>query len=147
MNWKDYNMLIVPLVVGGILLTVKFVIFSAKHGIKWEYFFSHGHMPSFHTGFVISTLTTIGYYQGTTSGVFALALIFAIIIIDDALRLRVYLGDQGRYLNRLIQELPINQQKFPRLKERIGHRISEVVIGGILGFALTLILARFLESL
>ena len=147
MDWKDYNMLIVPLVVGGILLTVKFVIFSAKHGIKWEYFFSHGHMPSFHTGFVISTLTTIGYYQGTTSGVFALAAIFSIIIIDDALRLRVYLGDQGRYLNRLIEELPLNKNKYPRLKERIGHRISEVIIGGFLGFTLSLILARFLESL
>jgi acid phosphatase family membrane protein YuiD len=138
-------MIIVPLVVGGILLTIKFIVFSIKHGIKWEYFFSHGHMPSFHTGFVISTLTTIGYYQGTTSGVFALTAIFSIIIIDDALRLRVYLGDQGRYLNRLIQELPINQEKFPRLKERIGHRISEVVIGGILGFVLTLILVKLLE--
>jgi len=147
MDWQNYNMLIVPLVVGGILLTIKFIVFSVKHGIKWEYFFSHGHMPSFHTGFVISTLTSIGYYQGTTSGVFALAAIFSIIIIDDALRLRVYLGDQGRYLNRLIQELPINQEKFPRLKERIGHRISEVIIGGILGFALTLILAKLLESL
>lgn len=147
MDWKDYNMLIVPVVVGGILLTVKFILFSAKHGIKWEYFFSHGHMPSFHTGFVISTLTTIGYYQGTTSGVFALAAIFSIIIIDDALRLRVYLGDQGRYLNRLIEELPLNKNKYPRLKERIGHRISEVIIGGFLGFALSLILAKFLESL
>lgn len=147
MDWKDYNMIIVPLVVGGILLTVKFIIFSWKHGIKWEYFLSHGHMPSFHTGFVISILTTLGYYQGTTSGVFALAAIFAIIIIDDAVRLRVYLGDQGRYLNRLIQELPIDKNKFPRLKERIGHRVSEVIIGGILGFSLTLILAKFLESL
>lgn len=137
-------MLIIPIAVGGILLTVKFVIFSAKHGIKWEYFFSHGHMPSFHTGFVISILTTIGYYQGMASGVFALAAIFSIIIIDDALRLRVYLGDQGRYLNQLIQELPLNKEKFPRLKERIGHRVSEVIIGGILGFTLSLILAKLL---
>ncbi len=104
-------------------------------------------MPSFHTGFVISILTTLGYYQGTTSGVFALATIFSIIIIDDALRLRVYLGDQGRYLNRLIEQLSIDKNKFPRLKERIGHRISEVIIGGILGFVLTLLLAKFLESL
>jgi len=147
MNWKDYNILIVPIVVGGLLLTIKFIIFSAKHGIKWEYFFSHGHMPSFHTGFVISTLTSIGYYQGTASGVFALAAIFSIVIIDDALRLRVYLGDQGRYLNRLIEELPLNKNKFPRLKERIGHRISEVIIGGILGFTFSLLLAKFLESL
>jgi len=139
-----HRMVLIPLVVGGILLTLKFIIFSAKHGINWEYFFSHGHMPSFHTGFVVSILTSIGYYQGTASGVFALAMIFSIIIIDDALRLRVYLGDQGRYLNRLIQELPINKNKFPRLKERIGHRISEVIVGGLIGFGLTLALAKLL---
>jgi acid phosphatase family membrane protein YuiD len=137
-------MVLIPLAVGFILLATKFVIFSWKHGIKWEYFFSHGHMPSFHTGFVLSILTSIGYYQGTTSGVFALAAIFSIIIIDDALRLRVYLGDQGRYLNRLIQELPIDKHKFPRLKERIGHRLNEVLIGGILGFGLTLFFATLL---
>ncbi|MFA6193738.1 MAG: divergent PAP2 family protein [Parcubacteria group bacterium] len=137
-------MVLIPIFVGGILLTIKFIIFSAKHGIKWEYFFSHGHMPSFHTGFVVSILTSIGYYEGTTSGVFALAAIFSIIIIDDALRLRVYLGDQGRYLNRLIQELSIDKNKFPRLKERIGHRVNEVIIGGILGFVFTLALAKFL---
>ena len=147
MDWQNYNMIIVPVIVGGILLVTKFAIFSAKHGVKWEYFFSHGHMPSFHTGFVISTLTTIGYYQGTTSGVFALATIFSIIIIDDALRLRAYLGDQGRYLNRLIEQLPIDKNKFPRLKERIGHRSNEVIVGGLLGFVLTLALIRVLESL
>ena len=139
-----YYSLIIPIFVGGVLLTVKFIIFSAKHGIKWEYFFSHGHMPSFHTGFVISILTSIGYYHGTTSGAFALAAIFSIIIIDDALRLRVYLGDQGRYLNRLVEQLSIDKNKFPRLKERIGHRVSEVIIGGAIGFGLTLILAKFL---
>jgi hypothetical protein len=140
----QHRMVLIPIFVGGILLTIKFIIFSAKHGIKWEYFFSHGHMPSFHTGFVVSILTSIGYYEGTTSGVFALAAIFSIIIIDDALRLRVYLGDQGRYLNRLIQELSIDKNKFPRLKERIGHRVNEVIIGGILGFVFTLALAKFL---
>lgn len=140
----QHRMLVIPLVVGGILLTIKFIIFSWKHGVKWEYFFSHGHMPSFHTGFVVSTLTSIGYYQGTNSGIFTLAAIFSIIIIDDALRLRVYLGDQGRYLNRLIQELPIDKNKFPRLKERIGHRLNEVLIGGVVGFGLTLLFATLL---
>jgi acid phosphatase family membrane protein YuiD len=101
-------------------------------------------MPSAHTAFAISTLTSIGYFEGTTSGVFALAFIFGFIIIDDALRLRMYLGDQGRYLNMLVNELPVDKKKFPRLKERIGHRVSEVIIGGVLGFFLTLILAKLL---
>ncbi|MFA5926153.1 MAG: divergent PAP2 family protein [Parcubacteria group bacterium] len=142
----NYDIVIIPLAVGVFTQTVKFIIYSSRHGLKWEYYFTHGHMPSAHTAFVVSTVTTIGYYAGTTSPVFALAIIFAVLIIDDALRLRMYLGDQGRYLNMLVDQLPIDKKKFPRLKERIGHRISEVIVGGIIGFVLSLILARFLES-
>jgi hypothetical protein len=145
-NMTNYDIVIIPLAVGVFTQTVKFIIYSSRHGLKWEYYFTHGHMPSAHTAFVVSTVTTIGYYAGTTSPVFALAIIFAVLIIDDALRLRMYLGDQGRYLNMLVDQLPIDKKKFPRLKERIGHRISEVIVGGIIGFVLSLILARFLES-
>jgi acid phosphatase family membrane protein YuiD len=141
---SSYNIIVIPIAVGLFTQTLKFVIFSVKNGLKWEYFFTHGHMPSAHTAFVISALTSIGYYEGPTSGVFALAFIFAFLIIDDALRLRMYLGDQGRYLNMLVDQLPINKKNFPRLKERIGHRVSEVIIGGIIGFSLTLVLAKLL---
>jgi acid phosphatase family membrane protein YuiD len=147
LNFQNYNVIIIPLFVGLFTQALKFALFAKKHGFKFEYFFTHGHMPSAHTAFVISALTSIGYYEGTASGVFALSFIFAFLIIDDALRLRMYLGDQGRYLNMLVDQLPIDKKKFPRLKERIGHRISEVIIGGLIGFGLTLFLAKFLESL
>lgn len=141
-EWRDYNMVMIPLLVGIFVQILKFILFSIKHGIQWEYFFTHGHMPSAHTAFVVSALTSIGYYAGTTSSAFALAVIFSVLIIDDALRLRVFLGDQGRYLNMLVNDLPVDKRKFPRLKERIGHRLSEVLIGGVIGFSLTLILAQ-----
>ncbi len=144
MDWKNYIVIIVPIAVGLFTQAMKFFLYSLKHGLKWEYIFTHGHMPSAHTAFVISTLTSIGYFEGTGSGVFALAFIFAFIIIDDAVRLRMYLGDQGRYLNMLVNELPVDKRKFPRLKERIGHRISEVIVGGFIGFFLTLILIKLL---
>ncbi|MDD3487341.1 MAG: divergent PAP2 family protein [Candidatus Moranbacteria bacterium] len=139
-----YNVVIIPILVGLITQTIKFVVFTAKNGLKWEYFFTHGHMPSSHTAFAVATLTSIGYYEGTTNGVFALACIFSFIIIDDALRLRMYLGDQGRYLNMLVDQLNIDKKKFPRLKERIGHRLNEVIVGGIVGFVLTILLAKIL---
>ena len=144
MEWKNYIVIAIPVVVGLFAQALKFFLYSLKHGFKVEYVFTHGHMPSSHTAFAISTLTSIGYFEGTTSGVFALAFIFGFIIIDDALRLRMYLGDQGRYLNMLVNELPVDKKKFHRLKERIGHRVSEVIIGGVLGFFLTLILAKLL---
>lgn len=143
-NFTSYNLIIIPIFVGLFTQILKFILFSIKNGVKWEYFFTHGHMPSAHTAFVVAALTSIGYYEGTASGVFALAFIFAFIIIDDALRLRMYLGDQGRYLNMLVDQLPIDKKKFPRLKERIGHRLSEVIVGAIIGFGLTLALVKLL---
>jgi acid phosphatase family membrane protein YuiD len=147
MSWENYSIVIVPITVGLFTQALKFFIFTLKHGFKWEYFLTHGHMPSSHTAFVIATLTSLGYYAGTSSPVFALAVIFAILIIDDALRLRMYLGDQGRYLNMLIEQLSVDKRKFPRLKERVGHRMSEVIVGGIIGFSLSLVLIKVLESL
>jgi uncharacterized protein len=141
---RDYNIVLIPIAVGLFVQVLKFILYSAKHGVKWEYLFTHGHMPSAHTAFVISALTSIGYYAGTASSTFALAVIFAVLIIDDALRLRVFLGDQGRYLNMLVEQLPVDKIKFPRLKERIGHRLNEVIIGGIIGFSLSLFLATVL---
>ena len=137
-------MFLIPIVVGGVTQIIKFVHFSLKHGWDWKYAMTHGHMPSAHTAFVVSAVTSIGYYEGLDSGAFAVAVALAIIVIDDAARLRMYMGDQGRYLNMLIRQLNVSEDQFPRLKERVGHRVSEVIVGGILGILLTLLLAKIL---
>ena len=142
---SDYRIFIIPIAVGAFTQALKYIIFSFRHGWNINYAMTHGHMPSAHTAFIASLVTSIGYYSGITSGAFAVSVALAVIIIDDAVRLRVYTGDQGRYLNMLIRQLPVDEKKFPRLKERVGHKLSEVIIGGILGFALTLILIKLLS--
>jgi uncharacterized protein len=142
--FSPYYIFIIPIVVGFIVQTTKFIVFSLNHGWDFHYAMTHGHMPSAHTGFIVSLATSIGYYSGMNSGAFAVAVALAIIVIDDAARLRMYMGDQGRYLNMLIRQLKVNEKQFPRLKERMGHRISEVIVGGILGFVLTLLFAIIL---
>jgi uncharacterized protein len=141
---KSYYIFLIPVVVGVIVQVIKFIVFSIKHGWNWNYAMTHGHMPSAHTGFIVSLATSVGYYEGLTTGAFTVALALAIIVIDDAARLRMYMGDQGRYLNMLIRQLNVSEEQFPRLKERVGHRVSEVIVGGILGFVLTIIFARLL---
>jgi len=142
--FKPYYIFLIPIIVGGFVQLTKFFVYCLKHGWDINYAMTHGHMPSAHTGFIVSLVTAVGYYDGMTSGAFAIAMALAIIVIDDAARLRMYMGDQGRYLNMLIRQLNINEEQFPRLKERMGHRVSEVIIGGILGFVLTIFLARLL---
>ena len=141
---KPYYIFLIPMAVGAIVQVMKFIVFSLKHGWDWHYAMTHGHMPSAHTGFIVSLVTSVGYYDSMSSGAFAAAMALAIIVIDDAARLRMYMGDQGRYLNMLIRQLNVSEEQFPRLQERMGHRVSEVIVGGILGFILTIILARFL---
>ena len=141
---KPYDIFLIPIVVGCTTQLVKFIIYSFKNGWNIKYLMTHGHMPSAHTAFMVSLITSIGFYEGIRSGAFAIAIVFAVIVIDDAVRLRVILGDQGRYLNNLMQTLDIDKEKYPRLKERVGHRVSEVIVGGILGFVLTMVLIKVL---
>ena len=132
----------IPLLVGTITQLTKFVLFSFKHGWKWNYILTHGHMPSAHSAFAISVLMTTAFVDGISSGSFVVAMALGFLILDDALRLRMYLGDQGRYLNMLVKNLMeetnlINKKDFPRLKERIGHHKSEVAVGLLYGGILT----------
>lgn len=141
---SSYLVFLIPIMVGIGTQVLKFAIFTVKHGWKPEYMFTHGHMPSAHTAFAISLATSVGWYEGIDSGSFAVAFALAFVLIDDAARIRMYLGDQGRYLNMLVERLELDGGKFPRLKERVGHRVSEVVIGALVGFLGTLLLAATL---
>jgi len=143
-SFEHYYIIIIPILVGGITQITKYIFYTLRHGWNLHYIMTHGHMPSAHTAFIISLTSSVGYYSGITSGAFTVAVALAIIVIDDAARLRVYMGDQGRYLNMLVRQLDI-EEKFPRLKERMGHRISEVIVGAIYGLLLTFILIQILK--
>lgn len=149
MHIEKYNMIIIPILVLIITRAIKFIIFYFKHKRNLEYTLKHamsyGHMPSVHTALMMSVVTSIGYYEGIDSGIFSLSVVLAVLIIDDATQLRVYMGNLGRYINKISIETNIKDEKnYPRLKERMGHRISEVIAGGIIGLVLTMILIEVL---
>ena len=96
----------------------------------------------------VSLLVSVGHFDGLHSPTFAVSIVLAFIIVDDALRIRMILGDQGRYLNMLVDQLrhEIDPSKFPHLKERVGHRTSEVIAGALFGFFCTAILIALLAA-
>lgn len=129
---------LIPAVVAIITEIVKFVLYSMKHGFDMRYSLAYGHMPSAHTAFVTSLVTTVAFFDGFSNVSFAIAFTLAVIVIFDALRLRVYMGDHARYLNTIVKELKMDESQFPRLKERVGHKPEEVAVGAVVGILLTL---------
>ncbi len=106
----------------------------------------YGGMPSAHTSFAFSLLTVIGWESGIASPSFAIAIVLAVIILDDALRMRIFLGHHGEALHKLIAKLPQEEQKtFPLLETKLGHTPVEAFVGALTGVILTLLTLALLH--
>lgn len=102
-----------------------------------------GGMPSAHSAFVAALATGVGQTLGWGSPEFAIALIFAVIVMYDAAGVRQAAGKQARILNQIIDELFSEGKQFneDRLKELLGHTPVQVIVGLILGIAISCIAA------
>lgn len=92
-----------------------------------------GGMPSSHSAFVTSLGTSIGITEGFDSPIFALAAVFALIVMYDAAGVRRAAGKQARILNLIVEDLNNRELSTERLKELLGHTPFEVLVGGLLG--------------
>ncbi|MDF1498500.1 MAG: divergent PAP2 family protein [Patescibacteria group bacterium] len=140
-----YPIVIIPIIVGTIAQVMKFVLSVFRHKkIEVKYLFISGHMPSAHTAFVTSLATCMAYFDGINSSTFTISIVFAFIVIHDAVKIRMNIGENGKIVNKLIQEIPgIKKDNYPILRERVGHKPLEVLAGGVLGFILTILLIKF----
>ena len=141
---KSYIILLTPIIAALIAQIIKILVVKKnKMTFKDLLKFSYAGMPSGHSAFTMSLVTIIALTQGIHSILFAISFAFAIIVINDALRLRQYLGQQGAVLNILIKDLREDQfldEKYPTLKERIGHTSMEVLAGIILGMIIGILM-------
>ncbi len=103
-----------------------------------------GGMPSAHSALVTALATGVGQSIGWNSPDFALATIFAIIVMYDAAGVRQAAGKQARILNQMIDELFHEHPEFnqDRLKELLGHTPFQVIAGSALGVTISW-LARY----
>ena len=65
-----------------------------------------GGMPSSHTALVIGLTTAVGVKEGTGSDIFAVCLVFTIVVMYDAAGVRLQAGKHASVLNRVIMALP-----------------------------------------
>ena len=104
-----------------------------------------GGMPSSHSAVVTSLATMVGKNYGTDSAIFAIAVIFAFIVMYDAAGVRRAAGKQAGVLNRLIHSLGKKDNSIKievELKELIGHTPFEVLVGAVLGFFVAFLLMK-----
>lgn len=94
-----------------------------------------GGMPSSHSAVVCSLASCVGKEYGFGSGVFAVALITACIVMYDAAGVRRAAGKQARVLNKILETPGLTTLEVQeKLVELLGHTPIQVLVGAILGF-------------
>ncbi len=136
----DNHILIVALIACLVAQALKVVVELARHGkLNLRSLVETGGMPSAHSALVTSLAAGVGQTAGWASSEFAVAFIFAIIVMYDAAGVRQAAGQQARILNQIIDELFREDSQFneDRLKELLGHTPFQVIVGSILGVAIS----------
>lgn len=102
-----------------------------------------GGMPSAHSATVTAVAAMTGLSCGFGSPLFALACILAIIVMHDAMGVRLETGKQAKLLNEMVTLLEaLGQPKLSmekKLKEFVGHTPSQVMAGMLLGIVVAVV--------
>lgn len=104
-----------------------------------------GGMPSSHSATVCALCTATAMQYGAASYEFAIAAVFALVVMYDAIGVRQESGKQAKVINDMVElfahmgkDVDIEKQ----LKEFIGHTPLQVLCGGLLGIATAYVIMR-----
>jgi uncharacterized protein len=134
------RVLLVSLSASLIAQVLKVAIELIRHRkLNFRVLVGTGGMPSSHSALVTALATGVGQTSGWGSAEFAIAVVFATIVMYDAAGVRQAAGKQARILNQIVDEFfqenpALNQD---RLKELLGHTPVQVFAGCLLGIAIS----------
>ena len=93
-----------------------------------------GGMPSSHSGVVTCLAAMVGKYQGFDTPIFAISVIFAMIVMYDAAGVRRAAGKQASLLNKIVETPGLTGvQMQEKLVEVLGHTPIQVIVGAVIG--------------
>ncbi|MCL1936712.1 MAG: divergent PAP2 family protein [Defluviitaleaceae bacterium] len=136
MNGILKNDILISAIIAWFIAQLIKLIISILHHKKFDMslLVSSGGMPSSHTSLTVSMATKIGIIEGFSSTFFAIAAVFCMVVMYDAMGVRRQAGKHAQILNILIlNNLAQNIKDFGKLKELVGHRPIEVFFGMVLG--------------
>jgi len=131
----------VPLIVWFSIQTFK-VIYDLIKTKKFNFkrIMGAGGMPSSHSAVVTCLATLVGKYQGVDTPIFAMSLIFAMVVMYDAAGVRRAAGKQASLLNKIVETPGLSGvQVQEKLVEVLGHTPLQVIIGAFIGIAVGLL--------
>ena len=112
---------------------------------SFERLLGDGGMPSSHSATVPCLAILIGWYVGFDSVMFALAAVFAVVVMHDASGVRRETGKQALSIKELanaVNELFVNKDehiKTEKLKVLVGHTPLQVFFGALLGITVSIV--------
>ena len=136
----DNRILLVAVAACLIAQVLKLIIDTIQNGkFSVKVLTTTGGMPSAHSALVTALAAGVGETLGWQSAEFAIATIFAIVVMYDAAGVRQAAGKQARILNQMIEELFSEDHKFNevKLKELLGHTPVQVIAGSVLGMVVS----------
>ncbi|MGE5620882.1 MAG: divergent PAP2 family protein [Sphingomonadaceae bacterium] len=141
MDLLENRILIVSFVAWAVAQVLKvLVILLREHRLDLWRLVSAGGMPSSHSALVAALATSVAATDGVKSTAFALAVVFAAVVMYDAAGIRQAVSIQARILNRMLDEYFKHQRlNEERLRELLGHTRIEVLVGASLGIFVALI--------
>ena len=126
-------------IVAQILKTIIHMWFNRK--FVAERLVGSGGMPSSHSSTVCALATAASIEYGAGSYQFAMAAIFAIVVMYDAMGVRRETGIQAKILNEMMEmfshmgkEMTVEE----KLKEFVGHTPLQVLMGALLGILIAI---------
>lgn len=148
------KMFMTPLLSWAIAQVVKTIInFAITKKFNPERLIGSGGMPSCHSATVIGLMYATAYCRGLDGFEFPLATTLAIIVMYDAMNVRMETGKQAMIINFFLKNEEIRNQlkrvekgEWPKiiLKEYVGHTPLQVVGGIITGIIVGYLVCRFL---
>jgi uncharacterized protein len=118
-------------------------LFTEKR-LNFRRFLDTGNMPSSHTSSVVSLTVAIGIREGMQSPLFALAVVFAVVVMYDATGVRRAAGKQASVLNKIVKNIQKKENYTiieGNLKELLGHTPLEVFGGAFLGAVVAVLMS------
>lgn len=133
------KVLVVPLCAWAIAQVSKTIVALVQgKGLRPKFLVASGGMPSAHSALVSALATAVAIAEGTSSVLFAISVVLALIVMYDATDLRYAVGRQSVIINRIVEEIRLGRPMTDlrsNLREFVGHTPFQVFAGAALGVA------------